>query len=119
MSEPHRCIMWFRSDLRIGNNPALLAAIKSSEQVIPLFILDKQQMELHEKVYTPFHGAWCTHGWRAPAITPKSFVCVEPEKKYRAFPDFPLPDGVSIIEAGEQAALARFKFFTKMGLVSG
>ena len=202
--------MWFRRDLRIGDNPALLAAIESSEQVIPLFILDKQQIteagakllaymsqslrklddslgnrlhiiegdqvevlstlikkygvkEVHisdeyerygaardvkveaagitlvrtgspyavspgrvvkptdgtpYKVYTPFYRAWCTHGWRAPAITPKSFICVEPEKKYRAFPDFPLPDGVSIIEAGEQAALARFKFFTKMGLDS-
>ena len=210
MSATKRSIMWFRRDLRIGDNPALLAAIESSEQVIPIFILDKQQIteagakllaymsqslrklddslgnrlhiiegdqvevlstlikkygvkEVHisdeyerygaardvkveaagitlvrtgspyavtpgrvvkptdgtpYKVYTPFYRAWCTHGWRAPAITPKSFVCVEPEKKYRAFPDFPLPDGVSIIEAGEQAALARFKFFTKMGLDS-
>ena len=210
MSATKRSIMWFRRDLRIGDNPALLAAIESSEQVIPLFILDKQQIaeagakllaymsqslrklddslgnqlhiiegdqvkvlstlikkygvkEVHisdeyerygaardikveatgitlvrtgspyavspgrvvkptdgtpYKVYAPFYRAWCTYGWRAPAITPKSFVCVEPEKKYRAFPDFPLPDGVSIIEAGEQAALARFKFFTKMGLDS-
>ena len=210
MSEPQRSIMWFRRDLRIGDNPALLAAIKSSEQVIPLFILDKQQIaqagakllaymsqslrklddslgnrlhiiegdqvevlstlikkygvkEVHisdeyerygaardvkveaagitlvrtgspyavnpgrvvkptdgtpYKVYTPFYRAWRTHGWRAPAITPKSFVCVEPEKKYRAFPDFPLPDDVSIIEVGEKAALARFKFFTKTGLDS-
>ena len=46
MSATKRSIMWFRRDLRIGDNPALLAAIESSEQVIPLFILDKQQMEL-------------------------------------------------------------------------
>ena len=44
MSVPRRNIMWFRRDLRIGDNPALLAAIESSEEVIPLFILDKAQI---------------------------------------------------------------------------
>ena len=37
--------MWFRRDLRIGDNPALLAAIESSDEVIPLFILDKSQID--------------------------------------------------------------------------
>ena len=37
--------MWFRRDLRINDHPALLAAIESSDQVIPLFILDKQQID--------------------------------------------------------------------------
>ena len=32
--------MWFRRDLRLGDNPALLAAIASSDEVVPLFILD-------------------------------------------------------------------------------
>ena len=36
--------MWFRRDLRINDHPALLAAIESAEKVIPLFILDKQQI---------------------------------------------------------------------------
>jgi deoxyribodipyrimidine photo-lyase len=36
--------MWFRRDLRVNDHPALLAAIESSEKVIPLFILDKQQI---------------------------------------------------------------------------
>lgn len=54
MSELQRSIMWFRRDLRIGDSPALLAAIKSSEQVIPLFILDKQQMELLIRCTHPF-----------------------------------------------------------------
>ena len=70
------------------------------------------------KVYTPFYKAWCAHGWRAPAVTPKKFVCVEPTAEYRAFPDFPVPESVSVIEAGENAALKRFKEFTGKGLDS-
>ena len=202
--------MWFRRDLRINDHPALLAAIESSEQVIPLFILDKAQIaeagekllaymgqslrkldeslgnrlhiiegdqvevlsalikkyevaEVHisaeyerygaardarveaagitlirtgspyavtpgrvvkpsdetpYRVYTPFYRAWRTHGWRAPAITPKSVNFMQPTAEYRNFPDFPLPKGVEVIEAGEQAALSRFKIFTKSGLNS-
>lgn len=210
MSQPKTSIIWFRRDLRINDHPALLAAIESSDQIIPLFILDKQQIDeagskllaymsqslrkldeslgnkLHiiegdqvevlstlikkygvdqvhisdeyerygaardarveaagislirtgspyavtpgrvvkpsdgtpYKVYTPFYKAWCAHGWRAPAVTPKKFTCVEPSSEYRAFPDFVMPDGVSIIEAGEAAALKRFQAFTKSGLDS-
>ena len=210
MSKAKTSIIWFRRDLRINDHPALLAAIESSEQIIPLFILDKQQIQeagskllaymgqslrkldeslgnnLHiiegdqvevlsslikkygveqvhisdeyerygaardarveaagitlvrtgspyavtpgrvvkpsdgtpYKVYTPFYKAWCIHGWRAPAVTPKKFTCVEPSSEYRAFPDFVMPDGVSVIEAGEEAALKRFKAFTKNGLDS-
>ena len=210
MSKAKTSIIWFRRDLRINDHPALLAAIESSEQIIPLFILDKQQIQeagskllaymgqslrkldeslgnkLHiiegdqvevlsalikkygveqvhisdeyerygaardarveaagitlvrtgspyavtpgrvvkpsdgtpYKVYTPFYKAWCIHGWRAPAVTPKNFTCVEPSSEYRAFPDFVMPDGVSVIEAGEEAALKRFKAFTKNGLDS-
>ena len=32
--------MWFRRDLRLGDNPALLSAIENSDEIIPLFILD-------------------------------------------------------------------------------
>ncbi len=210
MSKSKATIMWFRRDLRINDHPALLAAIESGEQVIPLFILDKEQIaeagekllaymgqslrkldeslgnslhiiegdqvevlsalikkyevaEVHVsgeyerygaardakveaagitlvrtgspyavtpgrvlkpsdstpyRVYTPFYRAWRTHGWRAPAITPKSVNFMQPPAGYRNFPDFPLPKGVEIIEAGEQAALSRFKIFTKSGLDS-
>jgi deoxyribodipyrimidine photo-lyase len=203
-------IMWFRRDLRINDHPALLAAIESAEQVIPLFILDKKQIDeagekllaymgqslraldesfgnrlhiiegdqvevlkeliaQHEvqevhisaeyerygaerdarveaagiklvrigspyavtpgrvlkpsdatpyKVYTPFYRGWRTHGYRAPAVTPKKFAVVQPTDKYRAFPDFQFPEGVQIIEAGEVAALKRFEAFTKSGLDS-
>jgi deoxyribodipyrimidine photo-lyase len=68
------------------------------------------------KVYTPFYRAWRTHGWRAPAKTPKSMKFVQPTSEYRNFPDFQLPKGVEIIKAGEAAALTRFKEFTKKGL---
>ena len=45
MSAPRRSIMWFRRDLRIGDNPALLAAIEGSDEIIPLFILDRSQID--------------------------------------------------------------------------
>ena len=45
MSSSKTSIIWFRRDLRINDHPALLAAIESSDQVIPLFILDKQQIK--------------------------------------------------------------------------
>ena len=201
-------IIWFRRDLRINDHPALLAAVESAEQVIPIFIFDKAQIkeagakllaymaqslrsldeslgnnlhiiegdqvevltalikkydvqEVHisaeyerygaerdarveaagiklvrtgspyavtpgrvvkpsdatpYKVYTPFYRAWRTHGWRAPAKTPKSMKFVQPTSEYRNFPDFPLPKGVEIIKAGEAAASSRFKEFTKKGL---
>ncbi len=37
-----RSIFWFRRDLRLQDNPALLAAIAESDEVIPLFIIDAQ-----------------------------------------------------------------------------
>ena len=36
-----RNIIWFRRDLRISDHPALLAAIESSDEILPVFILDK------------------------------------------------------------------------------
>jgi deoxyribodipyrimidine photo-lyase len=69
-------------------------------------------------VYTPFYRGWRTHGYRAPAVTPKKFNVVQPTDKYRAFPDFPMPEDLQVIEAGEAAALKRFKEFTKNGLDS-
>ena len=210
MSLTKTSIIWFRRDLRISDHPALAAAIESADQVIPLFILDKSQIDdagekllaymgqslraldeslgnrlhiiegdqvtvlkeliqqygveevhistEHErygaerdarveaagiklvrtgspyavapgrvlkpsdatpyKVYTPFYRGWRTHGYRAPAVTPKKFEIVKPTDKYRAFPDFPFPAGVQVIAAGEKAALERFKMFTKNGLDS-
>src|SRR4051794_13753137 len=36
---PGTSVMWFRRDLRLGDNPALLAACAAGE-VVPLFVLD-------------------------------------------------------------------------------
>ena len=35
-----RSIIWFRRDLRINDNPALLAALEESDEIVPVFILD-------------------------------------------------------------------------------
>jgi deoxyribodipyrimidine photo-lyase len=210
MSLAKTSIIWFRRDLRINDHPALLAAIESAEQVIPLFILDKKQIaeaggkllaymgqslkaldeslgnrlhiiegdqvevlkeliaahdvqEVHisaeyerygaerdarveaagiklvrtgspyavtpgrvlkpsdatpYKVYTPFYRGWRAHGYRAPAVTPKKFKLVQPTDKYRNFPEFLFPEGVTIIAAGEDAARARFNSFSRNGLDS-
>ena len=37
----NRSIFWFRRDLRLSDNPALLAALSESDEVIPLFIMDE------------------------------------------------------------------------------
>lgn len=205
-----RNIVWFRRDLRLADHPALVAAIESSDEIVPVFILDKTQIaqagenllaymsqslraldeslgnrlhiiegdqievlnelikiygvsEVHisteyerygaqrderveksgiklvrtgspyavapgrvlkpsdgtpYRVYTPFYRAWCVHGWRAPAKTPKVINAPKPPKKYRAFPDFTLPAGVVLIQAGEVAAQVRFKEFSKKALDS-
>ena len=44
MSAPRRNMVWFRRDLRISDHPALLAAIESSDEIVPVFILDKSQI---------------------------------------------------------------------------
>ena len=200
--------MWFRRDLRIGDNPALLDALAAAEEIVPVFILDKKLIDatgskrlaylgqsLHEldeslgnslhvmigdqvdvlkelmqrygatsvhisteyepygaardnrveasgiplirsgspyavapgivlkpsdatpyKVYTPFYRAWCLHGWRKPADTPTTIKAVTPLSTDRNFPDWPLPKGAVITDAGEKAALTRWTHFQKNGL---
>ena len=39
-----RNIVWFRRDLRIGDNPALCAAIESADEIVPVFILNTKQI---------------------------------------------------------------------------
>jgi len=38
--------MWFRRDLRLIDNPALLAAIDSADEIVPVFILDPKLIEI-------------------------------------------------------------------------
>lgn len=35
-----RAVMWFRRDLRLGDNPALIQALTSADEVVPVFVLD-------------------------------------------------------------------------------
>ena len=39
-------IVWLRRDLRISDNPALLAASKSGNPLLPIFILDQETERL-------------------------------------------------------------------------
>lgn len=49
-----RAIFWFRRDLRLADNPALLAAFDEADEVIPLFIMDNeiaQRSGEHRRAY--------------------------------------------------------------------
>ncbi|CAB4653374.1 unannotated protein [freshwater metagenome] len=198
----NRAIFWFRRDLRLSDNPALLAAIDESDEIVPIFIMDmeianragdhrraylaaslasldaslggrlkvisgdpvvvlreliseynatsvhvaqeyapygvardarveaagihltktgspyaiapgriRKSDDTPYKVYTPFFRAWATHGWRAPVGVPKKIVCVEIKSSERQFPQWGIPEGVSLPPAGESAALSRWKSF--------
>ncbi|MEN9454394.1 MAG: hypothetical protein RLZZ19_881 [Actinomycetota bacterium] len=199
-----RAIFWFRRDLRLSDNPALLAAIDESDEVIPLFIMDDEisnragehrraylaqslqalnesldgnlliksgspvevisevmkkykassvhsafpyapygnerdaelksaGIELQQlgsgyavapgrvlkddgtpyRVYTPFYRAWLAHGWRAPVAAPKKVSWVAPLKGDQDIPKWKAPEGTILQEAGEKAALKRYKDFLK------
>lgn len=68
------------------------------------------------KVYTPFYRAWLTHGWRAPAVTPKQIPTVKVDPANKSIPEAKWPAGAIKSEAGEAAAIARFKVFKKGAL---
>jgi deoxyribodipyrimidine photo-lyase len=68
------------------------------------------------RVFTPFSKAWQAHGWRPPAGLPR-------DVEYAADPSDPYPDEpdlgpMTLPEAGEQAALARWSEFTETALTS-
>ena len=35
-------IVWFRNDLRLADNPALIAGLGSGRAVVPLYVLDEE-----------------------------------------------------------------------------
>jgi len=43
-----RSIVWFRRDLRLHDNPALMAACKECDEIIPLFVFDEPLLQSHE-----------------------------------------------------------------------
>lgn len=44
---PHmpRAILWFRDDLRLEDNPALDAALRECDEIVPVYILDQRYLE--------------------------------------------------------------------------
>ncbi|GAB2873711.1 cryptochrome/photolyase family protein [Nocardioides pacificus] len=61
------------------------------------------------KVFTPFSKAWIAHGWRAPVAAPTTARWLELEGV--GVPEAPAPDGMELPEAGEAAALRRWRDF--------
>jgi deoxyribodipyrimidine photo-lyase len=40
----HRTILWFRTDLRLADNSAMVFALATSEEVLPVYVLDPRQI---------------------------------------------------------------------------
>jgi deoxyribodipyrimidine photo-lyase len=73
------------------------------------------------RVFTPFYRAWLEHGWRGPADTKKSTVdWIDPEPVMASveLPDEAVPDGLTLPEAGEKAALRAWREFRKDALAA-
>jgi deoxyribodipyrimidine photo-lyase len=102
-------------DVEIEKSGIKLVRTGSAYAVAPGRVL-KPSDQTPYRVYTPFYRAWLTHGWRKPEQKPKSIAAVTPDSDSRQFPDWKVPTGVSITEAGEAAANERFKNFQKNGL---
>ena len=46
-SSMSNALVWFYNDLRLADNPALVNAIESGKPVIPIFIWDEKDSDLH------------------------------------------------------------------------
>ncbi|KQW42593.1 deoxyribodipyrimidine photolyase [Nocardioides sp. Root1257] len=62
------------------------------------------------KVFTPFHRAWVEHGWRAPIEAPTGVDWLDVDGTVDV-PDVDLPDGLSLPDAGEEAARRQWAEF--------
>ena len=102
-------------DAEIEKSGIKLVRTGSAYAVAPGRVL-KPSDQTPYRVYTPFYRGWLAHGWRKPEQKPKSIAAVTPDSDSRQFPDWKVPTGVSITEAGEAAANERFKHFQKNGL---
>jgi deoxyribodipyrimidine photo-lyase len=40
-----RAVVWFRRDLRVADHPALLAALDAADQVVPVFVVDRDLLD--------------------------------------------------------------------------
>ena len=61
------------------------------------------------RVFTPYHRAWADHGWRGPIDAPADVDWLEVESV--EVPDPEAPAGLTLPEAGEEAALRRWADF--------
>jgi deoxyribodipyrimidine photo-lyase len=68
------------------------------------------------KVYTPFYRAWCAHGWRKPARSRPGDVDWRTAGGAGIPRDPRLPAGLTLPEAGEEAALAAWRRFRRSRL---
>jgi len=102
-------------DVEIEKSGIKLVRTGSAYAVAPGRVL-KPSDQTPYRVYTPYYRGWLAHGWRKPEQKPKSITAVTPDSDSRQFPDWKVPTGVSITEAGEAAANERFKHFQKNGL---
>jgi deoxyribodipyrimidine photo-lyase len=66
-------------------------------------------------VFTPFSRAWAAHGWRRPASRPRD-VPWSTAVASEVWPDEPELGDLVLPEAGEKAALARWRRFRDDGL---
>jgi deoxyribodipyrimidine photo-lyase len=62
------------------------------------------------KVYTPFSRAWAEHGWRGPVEPPSDARWLALDDTVD-IPEPTLPAGIELPEAGERAALRRWRAF--------
>jgi deoxyribodipyrimidine photo-lyase len=67
------------------------------------------------KVYTPFSKAWAEHGWRGPVDAPTDVHWLALDDTVE-IPDPALPDGIALPEAGERAALRRWREYVEQDL---
>jgi deoxyribodipyrimidine photo-lyase len=71
------------------------------------------------KVYTPFYRAWMSHEWRAPASAITGRVDWRTDLGSVDIPaDPPLPAGLALPDAGEDAALKTWKAYRTTDLAS-
>lgn len=63
------------------------------------------------QVFTPFWKAWAEHGWRDPVDAPSAGSWLELASGTTEIPDPALPDRLDLPEAGEDAALRRWRNF--------
>jgi deoxyribodipyrimidine photo-lyase len=61
------------------------------------------------KVYTPFSKAWAEHGWRGPVDAPSGVAWLEGDGV--DIPDPDVPAALDLPEAGERAALKRWRAY--------